>query len=117
MAEAEGQPLSVCVERGPHCAVVRLSGAAEMAEWGRLRNELEALAREKQAIIVLDLTQLGFIGSEGLAAVVHGHLKGRHHQGQIRLACPGPSVLDVIQRTRLTQLFPIYDSVEAAMKP
>ena len=97
--------------------MVKLWGCSEMAEWGQLRNELEALARERQAIIVLDLTQLEFIGSDGLSAVVHGHLKGRHHQGEIRLACPRPSVLDVIQRTRLTQLFPVYDSVEAAMKP
>ena len=107
--------LRVEFRRRGRYAVIRLRGSAGMAESALLRTQLEALAGEKVPVIVLDLSGLEFIGSAGLAAIVHGHLKSREHHGQIRLAAPQPAVLEVIKRTRLTVLFPVYASVEQAV--
>ena len=109
--------MKIGVERHEGCAVVKLRGSADMTEEEPLRTELEALAKEQLPLVVLDLAELDFIGSAALSAIVYGHLKSRHHQGQIRLACPQPAVLDVVRRTRLTSLFPVFDTLEQAMTP
>ena len=96
---------------------VTVDRSAEIAEEGPLRAELEALASQRLPVIVLDLTDLDFINSAALSAIVYGHLKCRHHDGRIRLARPKPAVLQVLQRTRLTTLFPVYDSPNEAMAP
>jgi len=105
------------VERHGPNAVVTLGGSAGMVEAEQLRRELEALAAQEVAITVLDAGELEFIGSAGLAAIVHGHLKNRHHGGQIRIVAPQPAVFDVLERTRFTQLFSIYSSVQQALTP
>ena len=107
--------LKIEVQKQGSSAVVRLYGSAGIYDDVKLRRSLEKLAEEKVHITVLDLTDLDFIESAGLAAIVSGHLKNRHHQGEIRLAAPNAAVLEVIQKTRLDTLFPIYGSVEEAL--
>jgi len=51
----------------------------------------------------------------GLGAIIAGHARCRHHHGQIKLVAPSRPVRDLLETTRLTKLFPIYDSVEAAL--
>ena len=101
-----------CRRRG---VVVRLAGSAEMTEADRLRDRLEDLADQGVPRIVLDLSDVDFIGSPGLSAIVHGYLSARDRQGDLRLAAPQPAVLEVLRRARLTRLFPIYDSAEEAL--
>ena len=81
-----------------------------------MRLKLEELAAQRKPVLVLDMADLEFICSLGLGAIISGHLKSRHHQGQIRLVNPQPAVRDVLEKTRLTSLFPIYASVDQALK-
>jgi len=109
--------LEIQVERRGPNAVVTLRGSAGMVEAEQLRRQLESLSAQQVVITVLDAGGLEFIGSAGLAAIVHGHLKNRHHGGQIRFVAPPPAVLDVLERTRFTQLFSIHSSVQDALTP
>ena len=108
-------PLKIAIWRSRRVAVAKLCGSAEMAEAELLAEELGKLADEAAPVVVLDLSELAFIGSPGLTAVVNCHLRMRRNGGQIRLAAPRPAVLKVLQRTRLSDLFPIYRSVEQAI--
>jgi anti-sigma B factor antagonist len=111
---AEGN-LRVTLRRFPHVAVVKLCGSAEMGEIGSLRKLLGTVAEEHVQTLVLDLSDLSFIGSPGIAAIVCCHLRMRRYHGQIRIAGPQPEVLDVLERIRLTDLFGVYASVEQAL--
>ena len=111
---AEGN-LRVTLRRFPHVAVVKLCGSAEMGEVESLRKLLGTVAEEHVQTLVLDLSDLSFIGSPGIAAIVCCHLRMRRYHGQIRVAGPQPAVLDVLERIRLTDLFGIYASVEQAL--
>ena len=112
---ALGQSLRAVIRRLDQVTLVALCGSAGMAEAQDLRGELESLADEEAPVIVLDLQGLDFIGSPGLAAIIFCHLKECRHHGQIRLVAPQPAVLEVFERIRLTELFPVYASVEEAM--
>ena len=66
-------------------------------------------------VIVVDMSRLDFIESTGLGAIIAGHLRLRHHQGEMRLVSPSTPILRLLELTRLTQLFHVYPSVEAAL--
>ena len=107
--------LQVHVHRCDGGVVVKLRGVAGMLEAEGVREELETLAEQGAAVIVLDLTDLAFIGSAGLTAIVSAYLRSRRREGEIRLAAPQPAVLGVLERTRLTALLPVYASVDRAL--
>jgi len=67
-------------------------------------------------VIVLDLSEMDFICSVGLGAIIIGHHKSRRHDGEIRLVNPQPAVRRLLEATRLTKLFPLYAGVEDAVK-
>ena len=115
MSTSSNKPLKLEVSREADSAVVKVSGSASMAEADRLRETLEQLAAEQVRVIVLDLREMDFICSLGLGAIITGHLKCRHHHGQIKLVGPVPPVRELLETTRLTKLFSIYESVEQAL--
>jgi anti-sigma B factor antagonist len=115
-AAVPGQSLEIDVERHGRVVVVRLRGSAGMVQAERLCNRLETLGAERPAITVLDLSQLDFIGSAGLGAILQGYLESRCYHGHVRLAAPQPRVRAVLERTRLVKLFDVYETVEQAMR-
>lgn len=117
MATSPAKTLVINEEIVGPAVVLRLRGSAGMEEADHLRRRLEELAAKKSPLIVLDLTAMEFISSLGLGAIVTGHLRSRHHNGQLRLVNPQPAVLHLLETTRLTKLFGIYSSVEKAIAP
>ncbi len=109
------RPLELKITRRGQAAVVHVSGSVSVPDAERLGEQLGALAAERTPIIVLDLAEMDFISSLGLGAIISAHLKCRHHQGQIRLVSPIQPVRDILETTRLTKIFPIYQSVDQAL--
>lgn len=109
------KPLHLDVTRRGDAAVVKVSGSVSLGDSEQLRERLEALAAEQVALIVLELSEMDFISSMGLGAIISGHLKCRHHHGQIKLVRPTRPVRELLEMTRLTKLFGIYDSIEQAV--
>jgi len=103
------------VERREQAAVVRLRGAADVAGVDQLRQQLLDLVAAEPASIVLDLGELEFIGSAALGAVVLAHIRCRTIQTEIRLVSPQASVQRTLAVTRLTKLFEIFETVDAAI--
>ncbi|KPK79757.1 MAG: hypothetical protein AMJ81_12845 [Phycisphaerae bacterium SM23_33] len=110
------KPLRLDVRREGGAAVVKVSGSVSISDANRLREQLEALAGEKVPVIVLELSEMDFISSLGLGAIISGHLKCRHHRGQIKLVNPTAAVRELLETTRLTKLFGVYGSVEQAVR-
>ena len=109
------KPIDIQVNRQGDAAVMKVVGSASMAEADQLRTAIEELVSERISVVVLDLSDMDFICSLGLGAIISGHIKCRHHQGQIRLAGPTPSVRQLLETTKLTKLFGIFDTVEDAL--
>ena len=88
--------------------------------YDRVRAQTETddseLADSRIPVIVLDLTEMDFICSAGLAAIISAHLHSRHHRGQIKLVNPQPAVKDLLELTRLTKLFPVHETLDQALR-
>lgn len=117
MPNTSDQSLGIDVRQEGLGAVVTLRGSVTMDEAGKLMQALEELTSSQTAVIVLNLSELDFVCSTGLGAIIRGHLKTRHYEGGIRLVNPQPSVQKLLETTRLTELFPLFPTVAAALSP
>ncbi len=116
MSATSDNTLTLSIEQEGTAAVVRINGSVTIDEADKLTKQMESLTAAQTPIIVLDLSQMDFICSSGLGAIILGHLRSRHHAGQVHLACPQPAVRTLLETTRLTKLFTLYDSVAEALK-
>ena len=116
MARERQEPLEMSVSSAGSAKVLTISGSASMAEAAKLRTKLVELAAEDAPTIVLDLSRMDFIGSLGLGALIVGHLHARRRRGQLRLVNPTAQVLGVLETANLTKVFPIYATVDEAVK-
>jgi anti-anti-sigma factor len=103
------------VQQRGEAAVVKLAGSIHMGVCERLQAELLELIDRPTRKVVLDLSQLKFICSLGLGALVAAHLRSRHHKGAVRLVSPDPSIRALLEITKLVKIFPPYDSVDLAL--
>jgi len=115
MANQSASDLVLDVQRVGSAAVVHLRGSAGMSEADQLKTHLEKLVDEAVALIVLELSEMDFICSNSLGAIISAHVRSRHHNGQIRLVNPQPPVLRLLETTRLTSLLPIFPSLDQAL--
>jgi len=109
------RPLTIQVERHEEAAVIRLGGSCTMEVSSQVRHAIVGLANEEIRLIVLDLSDLDFIDSNGLGGVIAGHLKLRHQRGSIRVVNPSPAITELLGVTKLTQIFPIFPDLASAL--
>ena len=115
MMNAGHKPLEMEVTQQAGAAVVRITGSVSISDAERLQEQLERLAADRVPVIVLDLERMDFICSLGLGAIICGHLRCRHHQGKIRLVNPSAQVRELLETTRLTKLFTVFETLEQAL--
>ena len=108
-------PFRMEVEPRDATCLVRLHGSCTMEVSNQLGEKLRELAEDDVNHIILDMTDLDFIESTGLGGVVSTYLRCRRRSGDLKLVGPRPPILAVLQLTRLTQLFPVFDSIDDAL--
>ncbi len=95
--------------------VVSVDGSVGVTEADVLRSRLEPLARSTAPVIAIDLSKMDFISSPGLSVLLKLAQRARTWDGQVSLVAPRPIIRDLLDRTRLTEIFPIYETTEEAM--
>jgi anti-sigma B factor antagonist len=110
----QDKPFSISVEQRPQGTLVRLLGACTMEVSAQIGERLAALASQPPSLLVLDMSALDFIGSTGLGGIVAGYVRSRRNHGELRLVAPHPAIRELLDLTRLSQLFRIFDSVDDA---
>lgn len=109
--------LTIRVETTDQAVIVRLSGQADAVQSDVLRERLRQLVSERPPLLVVDMKQLDFIGSAGLGALVEAHVSCHRHAGRLCLLTPPTNVLEVLRRTRLTELLQLCDDEADALRP
>jgi anti-anti-sigma factor len=84
-------------------------GSAEAFE-----RELQDLFRRGYRHLAVDLSAAPSIDSAGVRALVRGHSTARRQKATFRLVSPAPVVLEVLQRSKLADVFEIVSSVDVA---
>lgn len=98
----------------PDCVVITVLGEIDLVTAPELTTALEDYL-DGTPCVVVDLTDVTFFGSLGLATLVR--LTALAESTGVRLALvPGPLVARTMELTRTTDIFTAYDSVADARR-
>jgi anti-sigma B factor antagonist len=95
--------------------VVTVGGEIDVYTAPKLREQLVDLVNAGQYHLVVDMEQVEFLDSTGLGVLVGGLKRVRAHDGSLRLVCTQERIVKIFRITGLTKVFPIHDSVAAAV--
>jgi anti-sigma B factor antagonist len=94
--------------------VLRVFGEVDVATAPALRDPLLALARRQSSFGIVDMTEVSFIDSTGLSALVTARKRLQTEGCELRLVISRPNVRKVFDVTGLSDFFAIYSSVRDA---
>lgn len=112
---ASSETLRITVEQRGDCAVVKLSGSASMDVSGDLQHRLSELADLPIKRLLLDLSDLEFISSVGLGAIISAHQRCRRRNSEVRLVGPQPRILELLEVAGVTRLLGVYKTLDEAL--
>lgn len=85
-------------------------------ETSALREKTKTLMAAGHTRIIVDLAEVNYIDSAGLATLVSLYTSARRQGGDVKLLRLTNRVRGLLQITRLSTVFEIYDDLEAAQK-
>ncbi len=80
----------------------------------KLREKLLQLTNEKEKAILVDLSNVKYMDSSGIATLVEALQKVGKYGGRLKLTNLRDAVQDVFQLSRLDKVFDIYETYEDA---
>jgi anti-sigma B factor antagonist len=96
--------------------ILDISGDIDLAHSPAMRKALLGEIKEKHTpIVFLNLKNVRYIDSSGIASLVEGLKASRDSGARLVLYGLSPSVREVMELSRLQKIFEIYDSEEQAL--
>jgi len=97
-------------------AVLAVQGEVDISTAPELRERLLALAERGTTVAVVDLSEVSFVDSTALGALVSGVKRLRNAGGDLRLVVTQPRITKVFEITGLTDVFHIFASADEAVR-
>jgi len=100
----------------PGFTVLNVEGVIKLGESAQFfAQTLERALDSDQGHVIIDFSQINYIDSTGIGELV-GYLgRFRDFQRELILVNPSERIRKLLQVARLAELFPTYDSVDAAI--
>ncbi len=108
--------LNIEITHQDSAAIVVISGEVDLYSSPKVRESLLALTKKEQPAIVINLQDVGYMDSSGLATLIEGMQSSAKYGGKFLLTNLREGVLEVFQLSQLDKVFKIYDSPETALK-
>ncbi|TDI12573.1 MAG: anti-sigma factor antagonist [Acidobacteria bacterium] len=101
--------MKVNVRSEGEVSVVDLSGKITIGEGDvLLRETVETLIKEGRSKIVLNLARISYMDSAGIGELVACYKRSREKGGQLKLLNPSGKVYDLLQLTKLEEIFETF---------
>jgi anti-sigma B factor antagonist len=95
--------------------VFRLRGSLDLATSPTLRAALGEAAEKGTKSIVVDLTQLEFLDSTGLGALIGAHRRAAERGGSVRLIVHDGPIARLLNITGLIRVLAVYHTLDGAL--
>ncbi|MFE3415583.1 STAS domain-containing protein [Streptomyces mirabilis] len=95
--------------------VLALRGEVDFTTGAEMRRALQDPDCEATRHTVMDLSQVTFMDSTGINALIEAHLDATAIQGWVRVASPTPSILRVLQIVGLDTVITCYPTLQQAL--
>ena len=114
MSEPDPPLLRWHVEPARDAAIVHLAGEIDLWTGPVFANAIATAQRAPASLIVIDLTNVTFIGSMGLQLLITAHDDALRADRQLRVAHGGGVARRVFEVAGVHQLLAIYETLERA---
>ncbi|WP_067855396.1 STAS domain-containing protein [Nocardia shimofusensis] len=94
--------------------VLTVDGEVDLATAPALESAIDGALADKPAHLVIDLTQVSFLASAGMAALVGAHQRAGETTA-IAVVADGPATSRQLKMTSLDQVFALYATLDAAL--
>jgi anti-sigma B factor antagonist len=94
--------------------VMKLAGRFDAEAAAFVKGQISNLVNEQQPNLVIDMSQVTFVDSLALAALVSGLKLCRKNRGVLKLVGLQPGVRLLFEITRLDQAFELHDNTDSA---
>lgn len=107
--------LDISVQSLKRVDLITLSGRVDSSTAPELEETLEDRIDEGRYNLVLDLSDVNYLSSAGLRALVSALRTCKKKGGDVRIANPSERVSEVMSLAGLDSLFTMYDDVTVAV--
>ncbi len=99
-----------------HCTLVTVKGRVDSATAPQLAQTFDAITKDGQYKIVLDMTALEYMSSAGLRTLLATQRQcKRYNRGELILAAVPKNIKDTLELAGFTDLFKAYEDVTTAV--
>lgn len=95
--------------------VVEVAGEVDLLTVHEVAAAITAGTAVGPAALVLDLTEVSFLDSAGLAMLAHAHMTAGERP--LRVVAPHPAVRKPVQLTGMDTMLAMFDTLAAALDP
>jgi anti-sigma B factor antagonist len=106
--------LEIQVEEADEHTVCRPVGELDAYTVGQFREVLATFSSTPRLII--DLSEVPFMDSAGLGALIGGIRKAREHDGEVAVACSRPTLTRLLHTTGFDRIVPVADNLAGALE-
>jgi anti-sigma B factor antagonist len=110
------EDLSIHVHVIEDIEVFELTGSLDIATSPTVRAALTSASERGGHQLIVDLTQVDFLDSTGLGALIGGQRRAREFGGEVRLVAKEGQILRLLRITGLLKVFSVYPTLEDAVK-
>lgn len=107
--------MQIQIRQAEQTVILDVEGNVDLQNSPALRKTLLENLRRSPCVVV-NLRQVPYIDSSGIASLVEGLKASRELKNRLILAGLSPMACKVLDLTRLTPLFEIYENEEQALK-
>ncbi len=107
--------VTISVRPGKVAYVVTVVGRIDSSNASELDTTLAQLIDDSHHKLVLELTEVSYMSSAGLRAIVSALRTAKKKHGDVRIAAPSERVSEVFTLAGLTPLFQMFDDIETAV--
>ncbi len=99
----------------PEPTIIALDGEIDLHESPNVRETLRPLIEQKVPRIYVDMSEVGYIDSSGLAVLIDAMQRIANYGGKFGLIAIRPAVRTVLEIARLDQVFRVYPDRASAV--
>lgn len=106
---------SILAVSQPEPTIITLEGEIDLHESPNVREMLRPLIDRKVSRIYMDMSEVGYIDSSGLAVLIDAMQRIANYGGKFGLIALRPAVRTVLEIARLDQVFRVYPDRASAV--
>jgi len=103
-------------EQSKGVALLSVQGEVDLNSSPELRAAMSPHLKKKKKALVVDLQNVSYMDSSGIATLVEAMKVGQKCGVKFRLAAPSPAVMEVFKMAHLDRIFDLHPSPEDALK-